>query len=250
MSVFFYIRHTPSKCPIANCSFRDLFRHHWLPSRRREFDRTGDHTDASARDRHTRPSHLGPAAAALLNIHKRVIVDAAAYAFSVYYAFLIGFSLVSASSPPPSHVFMYFVEMITVALYTLIKMHTEWYMNVNHDIVTVAPRTRKIYWRTNGYRRLSIPTSLLVFPRTKTFIFKNIIHPALNTYSYWLRSIQFTIKIASVQNYFFKLSTFIHDFRLHRIDMRFRDPHTHVDKKKNLSKRLIWIKYIIPRFFC
>lgn len=88
--------HTIPDCQY--CFFRDLFGHHWLSSRRRGFDRAGDHTHASARDRHTRPSHLGPAAA-LLNIHKRVIVDAAAYASSVYYAFLIGFSLVSASSP-------------------------------------------------------------------------------------------------------------------------------------------------------
>jgi len=35
------------------------------------------HTHASSRVRHTRPSHLGQAAA-LLNIHKRVIVDTAA----------------------------------------------------------------------------------------------------------------------------------------------------------------------------
>lgn len=68
--------------------------------------RAGDHTHASARDRHIRPSHLSPAAAAaLLNIHKRVIVAAAAYALAVCYAFLIGFSLVTISPPhtPSQH---------------------------------------------------------------------------------------------------------------------------------------------------
>lgn len=75
--------------------FSQLVRH-----RLGTIDRAGDHTHASARD-HIRPSHFSPAAAALLNIHKRVIVAAAAYAFAVCYAFLIGFSLVSISPPTP-----------------------------------------------------------------------------------------------------------------------------------------------------
>jgi len=104
--VFFFFLHLSQairRLSDSRSFFSQLVRHRLGTIDRRVsrgFDRAGDHTHAGARDRHIRPSHLSPAAA-LLNIHKRVIVAAAAYAFAVCYAFLIGFSLVSISPPSP-----------------------------------------------------------------------------------------------------------------------------------------------------